>query len=244
MCRTDTPALNPPKKAPLCSSCGEPKKDHICEWSKLDWAAMEGDTSDAWQFMHQRRKDRQNGGFPQPLCTHPDAQRWLKPSGVPALETLSRQNWTDKVASARAFRKELHLKQDKSAEDLAALRKLNEILAPQDAGAEKMASARRDRRELRSKENKTAEDLEVLRKFNEMLASQDGHYRRLAEIRAKMDGAEELENWEVSLLEADRIYEEQLRAHKLWFAQEFAAQHRHARPRYDTYCVKPQCVTD
>jgi hypothetical protein len=276
--------------------------------------------------MHQRRKDRQNGGFPQPLDDHPDAQRWLKPSGVPALETLSRQNWTDKVASARAFRKELHLKKDKSAddlavlskchqilasqdardekvasarafrnelhlkkdksaedlaelrkcneilasqdafvkklasagafrkelhlkkdksaEDLAELRKCNEILASQDAFVEKLACARLDRRELRSKENKTAEDLEALWKFNQMLAPQDGHYRRLAEIRAKMDGAEELENWEVSLLEEDRIYEEQLRAHKLWFAQEFAAQHGHARPRYDTYCVKPQCVTN
>ena len=285
MCRTDTPALNPPKKAPLCSSCGEPKKDHICEWSKLDWAAMGGDTSDAWQFMHQRSMDRQNGGLPQPLDDHPDAQRWLKPRGFTAVDTLSRQNRTEqmpsaralrkelllkkdnsaqdlavlskchqilasqdataeKVASARAFRKELHLKKDKTAEDLAELKKCNEILASQDARVEKLACARLDRRELRSKENKTAEDLEVLGKFNEMLASQDGHYRRLAEIRARMDGAEELENWEVSLLEEDRIYEEQLRAHKLWQAQEWAAKHGHARPRYDTYCVKPQCVTD
>ena len=326
MCRTDTPALNPPKKAPLCSSCGEPKKDHICEWSKLDWAAMGGDTSDAWQFMHQRSMDRQNGGLPQPLDDHPDAQRWLKPRGFTAVDTLSRQNRTEQMpsaralrkellwkkdksaedvavlskchqilasqdarveklasaralrnelhlkkdksaedvaelrkcneilasmdardenlASARALRKELHLKKDKTAEDLAELKKCNEILASQDARVEKLACARLDRRELRSKENKTAEDLEVLGKFNEMLAAQDGHYRRLAEIRARMDGAEELENWEVSLLEEDRIYEEQLRAHKLWQAQEWAAKHGHARPRYDTYCVKPQCLTD
>jgi len=231
--------------------------------------------------MHQRSKDRQNGGLPQPLDDHPDAQRWLKPRGFTAVDTLSRQNRTEQMPSARALRKELLLKKDKSAEDVAELRKCNEILASmdardekvasaralrkkkdktaedlaelkkcneilasQDARVEKLACARLDRRELRSKENKTAEDLEVLGKFNEMLASQDGHYRRLAEIRARMDGAEELENWEVSLLEEDRIYEEQLRAHKLWQAQEWAAKHGHARPRYDTYCVKPQCLTD
>jgi muconolactone delta-isomerase len=265
--------------------------------------------------MHQRSKDRQNGGFPQPLYDHPDAQRWLKPRGVAAVDTLSRQNRTEKVpsaralrkelllkkdksaqdlavlskchqilashdahdekvasarafrnelhlkkdksaedvaelkkcnqilasqdarvekvASARALRKELHLKTDKSAEDLAELKKCNEILASDDARVEKLACARLHRRQLRSKENKTAEDLEALGKFNQMLARQDGHYRRLAEIRAKMDGAEELEDWEVSLLEEDRIYEEQLRAHKLWLAQEFAVQHGHARPRYE-----------
>jgi hypothetical protein len=150
----------------------------------------------------------------------------------------------EKVASARAGRKKLHLKKDKSADDLKALKGFNEILASYNARAEKVASDRLDRRKLRSKENKTAEDLAMLRKFNEMLAPQDSHYRILANIRAKMDGAEELESWEVSLLEEDRIYEEQLRAHKLWLAQEFAAKYGHQRPRYDTYCVTPQCVTD
>jgi len=319
VCRTDTSGLNPPKQALRCSKCWEPRTRHICEWGDLDWAAMEGDTSDACEFMHQRRKERQNGGFPQPLSADPDAKRWLKPSGVRARETMSRASARagrrevllkkdksaddlkaleefneilasndardEKVSSARLGRKEIHLKKDKSADDLKALKGFNEILASHDARAEKVASARLgrrevllkkdksaddlkalkgfneilasddardekvssarlDRRKLRSKENKTAEDLAMLRKFDETLASQDSHYRKLAKIRAKMDGAEELESWEVSLLEEDRIYEEQLQAHKLWLAQEFAAKYGHQLPRYDTYCVTPQCVTD
>ena len=82
---------------------------------------------------------------------------------------------------------------------------------------------------------KTAEDLETLRVFDKTLAAQDSRYRTLANIRTKMDGAEELERWEVSLLEEDHIYEEQLRAHKLWRVHEFAVKHGHQRPRYDTY---------
>jgi hypothetical protein len=99
---------------------------------------------------------------------------------------------------------------------------------------EKKAAARPDHRELQAKENKAPEDLEALRVLDQTLASQGSRYRKLANNRAKMDGAEELESWEASLLEEDRIYEEQLQAHTLWRAHEFAAKHGHLRPRYDT----------
>jgi hypothetical protein len=142
---------------------------------------MEGDTGDACEFMHQRRKECQNGGFPQPLSAHPDAQRWLKPSGVRALETMSR---AEKEASARAGRKKLHLKEDKSADDLKALKGFDEILASYDARDGKVASARAGRKELHLKEDKSADDLKALRKFDEILASHDASDGKVASARA------------------------------------------------------------
>jgi hypothetical protein len=149
--------------------------------------------------------------------------------------TLAAQDrYVEKIAAARAGRRELLSKENKTAEDLAVITVFNETLAAHDRYVEKLSAAPASLRELCPKENKTAEDLEALRVFDKTLAAQDSRYRTLANIRTKMDGAEELERWEVSLLEEDRIYEEQLRAHKLWRAHEFAVKHGHQRPRYDT----------
>jgi hypothetical protein len=143
----------------------------------------------------------------------------------------ARDAWNEKLTAARHDRRKLRCKEDKTADDLAMLNKFDKILAAEDARNEKLAAARHDRRKLRCKEDKTADDLAMLNKFDKILSAQDSHYRKIATIRAKMDGAAELESWEVRLLEEDRIYEEELHAHKLWQAGQFAMKHGHQRPR-------------